>query len=237
MVEPLFGEETITITIRINGGINKSKEEFQMEFSPGEKPELKYLLKESCKRFNAKDRSRVAKVYNRYGIELLADDVQCVKADDVLYLALDGEPFNNCAILDDYTIEKEPIGVGGFGTVHLGTHRETGKNFAVKYMDITSTLSSADGVMGIYKEAQSLKSLRHKNIVELYHAFVEGKQLIMIMELAEGGELLKYVGDKGTLKEAEARKILLQIVDAICCCHMRGIVHRDLKLENVMFKA
>jgi len=57
------------------------------------------------------------------------------------------------------------------------------------------------------------------------------------MELAEGGELLKYVGDKGTLKEAEARKILLQIVDAICCCHMRGIVHRDLKLENVMFKA
>ena len=36
--------------------------------------------------------------------------------------------------------------------------------------------------------------------------------------------------------EAEARKILLQIVDAICCCHMRGIVHRDLKLENVLFK-
>jgi len=62
-----------------------------MEFSPGEKPELKYLLKESCKRFNAKDRSRVAKVYNRNGIELLADDVQCVKADDVLYLALDGK--------------------------------------------------------------------------------------------------------------------------------------------------
>ena len=58
----------------------------------------------------------------------------------------------------------------------------------------------------------------------------------MIMELAEGGELLKYVSDRGTLKEEEARKILLQIVDAICCCHMRGIVHRDLKLENVMFK-
>ena len=98
------------------------------------------------------------------------------------------------------------------------------------------TVSSADGVLGIYKEAQSLKSLRHKNIIELYDAFVEGKQLIMIMELAEGGELLKYVADKGPLKETEARRILLEIVDAICCCHMRGIVHRDLKLENVMFK-
>lgn len=75
MVEPLFGEETVTITIRINGGINKSKEEFQMEFSTEEKPSLKYLLKESCKRFNQKDKSRVAKVYNKKGIELLTDDV------------------------------------------------------------------------------------------------------------------------------------------------------------------
>lgn len=58
----------------------------------------------------------------------------------------------------------------------------------------------------------------------------------MIMELAEGGELLKYVSDRGDLKEVMARKILLQICDAICHCHMRGVVHRDLKLENVMFK-
>ena len=49
-----------------------------------------------------------------------------------------GEPFNNCAILDDYVIVKEPIGVGGFGTVHLATHRETKKQFAVKFMDISS---------------------------------------------------------------------------------------------------
>ena len=51
-------------------------------------------------------------------------------------------------------------------------------------------VSQADGVASIYKEAQSLMSLRHKNIIDLYHAFVEGKDLIMIMELAEGGELL-----------------------------------------------
>ena len=49
-----------------------------------------------------------------------------------------GEPFNNCAILDDYSIIKEPIGVGGFGTVHLATHRETKKQYAVKFMDISS---------------------------------------------------------------------------------------------------
>ena len=52
---------------------------------------------------------------------------------------------------------------------------------------------NADEVNSIYKEANSIKKLRHKNIVELYHAFLEGKQLIMIMELARGGELMQYV--------------------------------------------
>ena len=66
-----------------------------MEFSAEEKPALKYLLKESCKRFNCKEKSRIAKIYNKKGIELLSDDVQFIKADDVLYLALDGK-YNLC---------------------------------------------------------------------------------------------------------------------------------------------
>lgn len=74
---------------------------------------------------------------------------------------------------------------------------------------------SADEVNGIYKEANSIKKLRHKNIVELYNAFVEGKQLIMIMELARGGELMEYVQKEGLLSEQKARKILIQIVNAI----------------------
>lgn len=82
-------------------------------------------------------------------------------------------------------------------------------------MDMTQTLHNADEVNGIYKEANSIKKLRHKNIVELYYAFMEGKQLIMIMELARGGELLDFVSKHGKLSEMDARKILLQIVNAI----------------------
>ena len=62
-----------------------------MEFSTEEKPSLKYLLKESCKRFNQKEKARLCKIYNKKGIELLAEDVQFIKADDVLYLAIDGK--------------------------------------------------------------------------------------------------------------------------------------------------
>lgn len=53
-----------------------------------------------------------------------------------------------------------------------------------------------------------MKKLRHKNIVELHHAFVEKKQLIMIMEFAGGGELLGYLKKRGNLNEIEARQII-----------------------------
>jgi serine/threonine protein kinase len=91
-------------------------------------------------------------------------------------------------------------------------------------------------VQSIFKEALNLKRLRHKNIIELYHAFVEKKQLIMIMEFAGGGELLGYLQKKNALDEMETRQIIMQVANSINYCHTRGIVHRDLKLENVIFK-
>jgi serine/threonine protein kinase len=91
-------------------------------------------------------------------------------------------------------------------------------------------------IQEIYREGESLKKLTHKNIIALYHAFVEGKQLCMIMEYAAGGELYKYVDEKKRINEVEARRIMQQIVNAMSYCHNRGIVHRDLKLENVLFK-
>ncbi len=81
-----------------------------------------------------------------------------------------------------------------------------------------------------------MKKLVHKNIIQLYHAFVEGKQLVMIMECAAGGELYKWVEERGRISEIETRRIIQQVVNAMHYCHIRGIVHRDLKLENVLFK-
>ena len=118
----------------------------------------------------------------------------------------------------------------------LCLNSEEAISLAASYYGVSVLVHNADEVNSIYKEANSIKKLKHKNIVELYHAFVEGKQLIMIMELARGGELMEYVQKKGKLDEKEARKILLQIVNAIQYCHSHGVVHRDLKLENILFK-
>lgn len=97
-------------------------------------------------------------------------------------------------------------------------------------------VSNANAVQSIFKEALNLKKLRHKNIIELFHAFVEKKQLIMIMEYAGGGELLGYLQKHGQMSEVDTRQIILQVVNSILYCHTRGIVHRDLKLENVIFR-
>jgi len=67
-------------------------------------------------------------------------------------------------------------------------------------------------------------------------AFVEGHQLVMVMEYACGGEVLEYVTQKGKLNEFVSRKIINQVINALLYCHSRGIVHRDLKLENVLFR-
>ena len=78
--------------------------------------------------------------------------------------------------------------------------------------------------------------MKHKNIIELHHAFAQEKTFCMIMECAPDGELLAFVEERGRLDEVSARNIFKQIASAISYCHSKGIVHRDLKMENVLFK-
>ncbi len=69
-----------------------------------------------------------------------------------------GEEFNYCAILDDYELGKT-LGVGGFGKVVLGKHREKKSEVAIKFTDVGDQLSSANLIQQIYKEGESLKAL------------------------------------------------------------------------------
>ena len=77
--------------------------------------------------------------------------------DSYLFICI-GEEFNFCAILDDYELGKT-LGVGGFGKVVLGKHREKKNEVAIKFTDVGDQLSSANLIQQIYKEAESLKAL------------------------------------------------------------------------------
>ncbi len=89
----------------------------------------------------------------------------------------------------------------------------------------------------IYREAQALKRLSHPNIIKLYHAFLWKNFVVLIMENVAGGELLKYVNEKGAgegLPEKEARDFFVQLTEAVEYCHNKSIIHRDLKPENIL---
>lgn len=188
----MFGDASESITLRLNGGVNKDKSEFTMDITDKQEMSIKAFLKDCCKKYGKKDNAPRSKLYSKGGIEMHEDDLAFMKDKDIYYLAIEGEAFNNCANLDDYEIGTK-LGEGGFGEVMLGTKKDTGQKVAIKFMDISEYLKSASAVQGIYKEATNLKNLRHKNIVDLHVAFVEGSQLVMVMEYACGGEVLEYV--------------------------------------------
>jgi serine/threonine protein kinase len=80
-------------------------------------------------------------------------------------------------------------------------------------------VKSANSIEDIYKEANILKMLNHKNIIKLYQAFVVKNEIILIMEYADGGELVQYVEENKGLDEVEARRLIKQVIGAIDDCH------------------
>ena len=128
------------------------------------------------------------------------------------------------------------IGEGGFGKVLLARHESTGDQVAIKVMK-ADKITNAASIDQIFREVESLKALQHPNIVRIHNCYaLREMQVVLIMEYLEGGELLQYLQSKGRLTLNEAMVFFKQIVSAINFCHSKNIVHRDLKLENVLLK-
>ncbi len=68
----------------------------------------------------------------------------------------------------------------------------------------------------------------------LYVVFENTEKMVLVMEMAAGGELYDYLSDRKCLQDTEARRIFRQIATATYYCHKHHICHRDLKLENIL---
>ena len=127
-----------------------------------------------------------------------------------------------------YEIIKK-IGEGGFGKIYKVKNKESGDIRAMKQI----MKSKIPDIEKFQNEIKILSMVDHPNIVRLFEVIEDDKYFNLLQELCTGGELLSKV--QKPLKEKEIAKIFKQIMSAIAYCHEKGIVHRDMKLENILF--
>ncbi|CAI5972102.1 unnamed protein product [Closterium sp. NIES-64] len=125
------------------------------------------------------------------------------------------------------------LGEGNFAKVKLGQDVESGRRVAIKVMDKDRILQHrmADQIK---REVSIMKMVRHPNIVQLIEVLASRNKIFMVLEFAAGGELFDRIVYRGRLAEIEARRYFQQLVDAVDCCHAKGVCHRDLKPENLL---
>lgn len=171
-------------------------------------------------------------LFDSQGGEIDNDDIEYINSDEPLFLSK-GEPFIKSNSLALYQ-ELNTLGKGGFGTVKLYQHVLSKKKYAIKFVNIAK-IDSASELNRIFKEIETMRSLTHPNIVKVEDSFMLDRHLCFVMEYCSGGELKKHVETRGPLPLEEVTSIAIQIVDAIQYCHNARVVHRDLKLENILF--
>ncbi|KAI8326519.1 kinase-like protein, partial [Martensiomyces pterosporus] len=129
------------------------------------------------------------------------------------------------------------LGKGAFAEVKVAINRVTGQRYAAKIIDrnkITRIDKRKKLDENFRIETSILSRVRHPSIVQVHGVFKERDRLYLVLDLAADGELFDEIVRREFLSEDETRKVLLQLLLAIRHLNRLGIVHRDIKLENIL---
>ena len=128
------------------------------------------------------------------------------------------------------------IGQGGFAKVNLGLNVLTGRVVAIKSFNKTIKTKYGDNLNmdKILYEINLMRKLNHPNITKILETFEDDKFYFIIMEYINGGNLFSYVKKRRKLSEKISKFLFKQIILAIKHIHSQLIVHRDIKLENIL---
>jgi len=126
------------------------------------------------------------------------------------------------------------LGKGAFGKVNLAINRLTNKFVALKSIN-KSFLNEEESKKKVMQEFNMLRRIkRHRSIVRLYESFETEKHIVFVMEVCGAGDLLTYVRKRRKLKEDQAKYIFKQLIEGIRYVNYKGILHRDIKLDNIL---
>ncbi|XP_024974389.1 calcium-dependent protein kinase 28-like [Cynara cardunculus var. scolymus] len=131
------------------------------------------------------------------------------------------------------------LGHGQFGYTYVAIDKSTGDRVAVKKIEKNKMLLPI-AVEDVKREVKILRALSgHENVVQFHNAFEDNSFVYIVMELCEGGELLDRILSKkdGRYTEKDAAVVVRQMLRVAAQCHLHGLVHRDMKPENFLFKS
>ncbi|CAD7704054.1 unnamed protein product [Ostreobium quekettii] len=140
----------------------------------------------------------------------------------------------------DYYHLGRTLGTGGFAAVMLATEKSTGQKYACKIMSLPGKDALLDDETmsreEVLKEVEIVSKTHHHNILALKEFFLSKTKVYLITELLEGGQLLDALLARTDrhYTEADAKIVVKQLLEGLHYLHERNVIHRDLKLENLM---
>ena len=168
----------------------------------------------------------------------LKDSIQQSPSSDIWNKCVDVVTADIASIdsVYDGVRDGQVLGYGITGAVRLVTHKVTGAQYAVKYLSLNQ-IESAQGLMQLREEIAVLMQLDHPNIVKLESVYESEDEIYLVQELCEGGDLFDRLDAQPEehYSEAQCAKLVSQMLSAVRYIHSKGIIHRDLKLENFLF--
>ena len=139
-------------------------------------------------------------------------------------------------VLDStYELDRE-IGRGGMGIVYCAKDRRLKRTVAIKLLPPELAFRS-EIRSRFLREAETAAQLSHPSIVPIYSVDEKDGLVFFVMAFVDGDTLAKRIHDRGALDPVEVRRILREVGDALAYAHAHGVVHRDIKPDNILLDA
>src|SRR5512142_1187734 len=137
------------------------------------------------------------------------------------------------ALKDEYDLEKE-LGRGGMAIVYKARDKALEREVAIKVLPFSLSFD-AEFVERFQREARTAAKLEHPNIIPIYRVGKSGRVIYFVMKFVRGKSLSSVIEARGALPVPELRRVMIECARALGFAHRHGIVHRDIKPDNIMF--
>ncbi|OLC04276.1 MAG: hypothetical protein AUH45_03480 [Gemmatimonadetes bacterium 13_1_40CM_69_22] len=134
---------------------------------------------------------------------------------------------------DEYEILDE-LGRGGMAIVFKAREKQLEREVAIKVLPFSLAFDK-EFVERFQREARTSAKLEHPSIIPIYRVGKSGRVIYFVMKFLRGKPLASVLAARGSLPPAEIRQVLVQVARALAYAHKSGIVHRDIKPDNIMF--